>query len=186
MLRLLERALRRAQIPVSMTQGFNPRLKLSFPLALQLGVEGLEEIMELELNEWIKPSEFKERFDSQLPEGLELGLPEIIQRNDKKRVVSVVYIVILEHSTIPESDEINKLLSNDVLHITRSKKLERKTFDIRPSISTIERIESGLILHINIMERGTAKPGEILNALGVEAGAGHESVKIVRTNVNLE
>src|SRR3990167_11377873 len=42
LMRLLERALRRAELPIKMTQGFNPRLRMSFPLALALGIEGHE------------------------------------------------------------------------------------------------------------------------------------------------
>lgn len=179
-MRLLERALRRAQIPVSMTKGFNPRLKLSFPLALQLGVEGLNEIMELELSEWIKPSVFKERVDKQLPHGIEMTLPEIISRHDKSKIVSVVYNVILKQSEIPNNEDITNILKNDILNVIRTKGLERKSINIRPSIISIESTESGLLLCVKIMERGTGKPMEILKSLGIES----KNVRITRTHIN--
>ena len=37
---LLERALRRSNLPLYFTQGFNPHVKISFSCALKLGIEG--------------------------------------------------------------------------------------------------------------------------------------------------
>ena len=38
MLRLFERALRRSELPVAHTQGFNPRMKLVFGLPMSIGL----------------------------------------------------------------------------------------------------------------------------------------------------
>jgi hypothetical protein len=46
-----ERMFRRAKLPVPSTQGFNPRPRLWFAQSLALGVIGLNEVLELELNE---------------------------------------------------------------------------------------------------------------------------------------
>jgi len=40
MVNILERALRRSGLPVYFSQGFNPRIKISFYGGLKLGVEG--------------------------------------------------------------------------------------------------------------------------------------------------
>jgi len=45
----MERLFRRAGLPLGMTQGFHPKPRMSFPAALALGIEGLDEIMEIEL-----------------------------------------------------------------------------------------------------------------------------------------
>ncbi len=57
LLRCLERMLRRAQVPIAQTQGFNPRPKITFALALGLGIESLCEIVDLELAEPLEPAE---------------------------------------------------------------------------------------------------------------------------------
>ena len=41
---ILERALRRAELPLYFTKGFTPRAKMSFSHALKLGVEGEIEV----------------------------------------------------------------------------------------------------------------------------------------------
>jgi len=48
---LWERIGRRAGLPFSMTEGFHPKPRLMFPSALPLGVESLDEVVDLELNE---------------------------------------------------------------------------------------------------------------------------------------
>ena len=57
LMRCLERMLRRAQIPIALTQGFNPRPKMTFALALGLGIEVDREVVDLELSEPLEPSE---------------------------------------------------------------------------------------------------------------------------------
>jgi hypothetical protein len=51
LVRLLERLFRRAGIGLAMSQGFHPKPRMSFPSALALGIEGLDEVMEVELAE---------------------------------------------------------------------------------------------------------------------------------------
>ena len=72
LMRLLMRALRRADLPVKITQGFNPHPKLSIKWALKLGVESDNEEAIVVLKELIKPEEFKERLQKQLPEGIQI------------------------------------------------------------------------------------------------------------------
>jgi hypothetical protein len=45
----MERLFRRAGLRLGMSEGFHPKPRLSFPSALAVGIEGLDEVMELEL-----------------------------------------------------------------------------------------------------------------------------------------
>ena len=49
LLRCWERLLRRAELPLRFSQGFHPKPRLSFPIALSLGAIGAQEILEIEL-----------------------------------------------------------------------------------------------------------------------------------------
>lgn len=51
----LERAVRRANLPFAVTQGFSPHMRIAFGAALPVGVGGSEEIFDLFLTEYIKP-----------------------------------------------------------------------------------------------------------------------------------
>jgi len=68
---ILERALRRAQLPLYYTKGFRPHPKLSFKNAIKVGVEGNEEVTIY----FSKPIELKKVLNSlteQLPNDLKI------------------------------------------------------------------------------------------------------------------
>ena len=72
LMRLFARALRRAQLPLKMTEGFSPHPKLSFKRALKLGVESENEEGAVVLTDFIEPEVFQSRLQQQLPEGITL------------------------------------------------------------------------------------------------------------------
>lgn len=65
--RLFDRALRRASIPLAFTGGFHPGPRLSLANALPLGMTSSGEIADFELTQWIDPVEFRQRFAAELP-----------------------------------------------------------------------------------------------------------------------
>jgi radical SAM-linked protein len=72
LLRLLARAMRRADVPVTLSQGFSPRPKLRLSRALKVGVASPREEGEVFLDECWEPSRLKERLAAALPPGIEL------------------------------------------------------------------------------------------------------------------
>jgi radical SAM-linked protein len=66
----LLRAIRRAGLPVTYSQGFHPKPKVSFGPALPVGVESLCEYLDLELLGLSDPSAVAGRLARELPEGL--------------------------------------------------------------------------------------------------------------------
>lgn len=73
LLRLWERLLRRSDLQLSMSTGFHPRARLSFPSALALGVEGLDEVVEIELAQSIAADELRQRLVDDGQPGLTIG-----------------------------------------------------------------------------------------------------------------
>ncbi|MFH1503923.1 MAG: TIGR03936 family radical SAM-associated protein [Candidatus Omnitrophota bacterium] len=66
---ILERALRRADLPLYYTQGFNSRVKISFRKALKLGVKGEIETT-FYFSKEVSFAQLKEKLLPQLPKGL--------------------------------------------------------------------------------------------------------------------
>jgi radical SAM-linked protein len=69
-MRLFMRALRRADFALKYTCGFNPHPKFSIKRALKLGIESDNEEASIVLKEYVKPQDFKEKLQKQLPEGI--------------------------------------------------------------------------------------------------------------------
>jgi radical SAM-linked protein len=72
LMRLFTRAMRRADLPLKMTEGFSPHPKFSIKKALKLGIESENEEASVLLTEKISPLEFRMRLRKQLPEGIEI------------------------------------------------------------------------------------------------------------------
>jgi len=72
LMRLFMRAMRRADFPLKITEGFSPHPKISIKRALKLGIESENEEATVILKELINPEEFKERLQRQLPEGIQI------------------------------------------------------------------------------------------------------------------
>lgn len=70
LMRLFSRALRRAMLPIKMTEGFNPHPKFSIKRALKLGVASENEEVTFSLRESMNLEEFRRRLQQQLPEGI--------------------------------------------------------------------------------------------------------------------
>ncbi len=70
MFRMMQRTVRRAEIPLWYTEGFNPHPYISFLLALSLGVESEGEPVDIRIVGDMSPAEVKERLNRCLPEGL--------------------------------------------------------------------------------------------------------------------
>jgi len=72
LMRLFQRACRRAELPVTVTQGFSPRLKISITKALKLGVESASEEAIFYFDKVITPQEFQESLNAKLPDGVKI------------------------------------------------------------------------------------------------------------------
>ncbi len=182
-MRVFERAIRRANIPIAMSKGFNPHPKLSIPLALSVGVVGRDEVLELELLKPVSSEVFIECLGQQLPKGIQLLSGEIIPYSQKSHVRDVTYEVIFKDRNLLKTFKIGEFLQRSSIVIDRVKDGYRKPFDIRPSIQEIDIRPQGLILSIKMTPEGAARPEEVLQALCKTEKK--ELFEIVRTKVNL-
>ena len=72
MMRLVERVLRRADLPYALSEGFNPRIKLSLGTVLPVGIWGLREYLDLELTSHLERQQFLERAQATAPGGFRI------------------------------------------------------------------------------------------------------------------
>ncbi|MBC7331305.1 MAG: DUF2344 domain-containing protein, partial [Synergistetes bacterium] len=73
----LKKAIRRASIPVSYTLGFSPQMKVMLGIPLPIGVEGLREYLDLELEREMSSEEVLKKLNRELPEELRMSRCEI-------------------------------------------------------------------------------------------------------------
>jgi len=78
LMRLFQRALRRAGVPVFITKGFNPHPKISVMPALKLGHESDNLEVVFKLDSLMRPEEIKIRLQDKLPEEIKISEVKII------------------------------------------------------------------------------------------------------------
>ena len=80
LMRLFQRAFKRADLPLKHTQGFNPRPSVSIALPLSVGVDSCCELLDFDLDgETVPCNEIRERLNKTLVSGVRvLSEPETV------------------------------------------------------------------------------------------------------------
>ncbi|MBE6715801.1 MAG: DUF2344 domain-containing protein [Ruminococcaceae bacterium] len=138
MFRLMQRAVRRADIPLWYTEGFNPHPYISFLLALSLGVESEGEPVDIRIVGDMSPDEIKERLNKCMPEGL--YVESAVKPYDKSGDIAFAsYTVTYSKDDVSESELFNSL-SSGVLTCEKSGKQGKKK--VMKQVNVSENIKS--------------------------------------------
>jgi radical SAM-linked protein len=177
-LRTFERAIRRAELPIAFTAGFNPREKLAFASALSVGITGAEEPATIELTDPIDGQIVKGRLNENLPPGIRIisasEIPDAGSRdllNSFTRAELVVTCTCDPGATVEMAREAAEMLiSRSEIHVRREREGRVKEVDIRRLIHDVrvDGIQDGRITFIMLLAltgEGTAKPPEIVQLL---------------------
>jgi radical SAM-linked protein len=189
LMRVFERALRRTGLPLRMTEGFNPRPRLSFPAALGVGIEGLDEVMEFELADWVAPAEIERRFRAQSPAGLNLVSIELAEPHRAAVAREVTYRITplprLKDDARIAAPALAELLARAEISVERLRKAKHKRVNLRPLICSLERQGEDIVARFKAGPEGSAHPEEVLGALGFDLETRRGGFRIVRTQVLL-
>jgi radical SAM-linked protein len=184
LVRTLERLFRRAGLPLGMSEGFHPKPRMSFPSALAVGVVGLDEVLELELTETPAPAELLAAISRQAPLGLVFSTAEAVADGTRKAQVRLVRY----EATVPEERRpateaaIARLLAETTHTVAREE--GRSPVDLRPLVDELALVDGVLNLAILVTPEGSARPREVLAALGL-ADLEQLGRVVVRTRVEL-
>jgi len=180
--RALERAFRVVQLPLAFSEGFSPRPKVSFGLALSTGHESDAEYVDLVLAETMDLETLPARLSAALPEGIAVtGAVALADRVPalQEAVTCVEWRVDVAHFDLTDvdpaqlRDRIDAALACSVLPTTKRRKGRDVEEDVRPVIRRITVCDepstseprSVVEMEMSTQPRG-AKPGEVLAAIG--------------------
>ena len=164
--RVFVRAVRRADIPIWFTEGFNPRPYFKYCQTLPLGVESLCESLDLRLtDDNFSNSELKERLNKVMPEGI-----SILRVHEPKMKPQEIYAAVYEiyyETNEPEAaaERIKNVLEGDALFVVKKVKHGRKKaeedVDIIPNVITYTLENEAQKLKLKIL--ATAEQNNTLN-----------------------
>jgi len=147
LLRTFERSLRRANIPIAFSQGFNPHPKISFGSVLPVGLESEAEYVDFVLSEEYDSLRFKEILNQFLPTGLSVVAVEQVTPDAPSLMEEInlaVYRLIIDFE-LPVSkseliSDLEKFLAQEKIIITKKTKKGEKKINIRPLIKHLKLV----------------------------------------------
>ncbi len=178
--RALERAVRRAGLPIAYSSGFSPHPRISYANASSTGAASEAEYLEISLVEMVDPHVVRDTLDEALPTGLDIvdvvtasAAGSLADRLEASRWEIALLQVTLESV----AGAVSAFLARDVIEVERMTKRGLRRFDCREAVVRMSaRADVGDAGHCVILEmvvrHGTpaVRPDDILAGLCLTAG----------------
>lgn len=177
----MQRALRRARLPVAYSQGFNPHVLTSFATALSVGCQSRGEVMEVEMAGEISPEEFAEKLNACLPDGLKVRRCALVPDSAPALMAKVAeagYDITAPNADLTQAVE--AFSKAEEVMVEKRSKTKTRLVNIRPMVHEITCAFDGKDSRLSmVLEQTNA------NALKVElvmqALAPEQEFRFVRT-----
>lgn len=174
--RVWERAIRRAGLPLAYSGGFTPRPRLQVAAPLPLGFASEAEWLDLWLEQPVEPERIVQALTRALPEGLTIRSIEevpLVAPPLPSQVTAARYAVTVE-TKVP-ADEIRQRIEELLAAETLPRERRGRSYDLRPLILglRLEEVRAGecvLTMLLSAREGATGRPEEVIDALGLADG----------------
>ena len=174
--RTLERALRRAQVPMAFSAGFSPHPKISYLGAAPTGAASEAEYLEIGLSVRCEPDAVREALDAALPE--EVAVLDCVEAGEgtgslADRIDTSVWRVELPGVTLKElQPAVDAFLASEIVTVAKRTKNGFKDIDAREAVTSASAAEADgcAILHMVVRQLTPAvRPDDVLAALAAVA-----------------
>jgi radical SAM-linked protein len=176
LMRLWERALRRAGVPIAYSQGFSPHPQMSIAAPLSVGMTGEAELMDVVCSRPVTPQWFEDAVNRQLPAGIRVEQAFIIAAtlpSLQSQVKFAEYSVKIatKKSSEETSRAISDLMALKTLPWQHQRDTGTKSYDLRPLIDEMylkgfENDIAEIAMRLRCDSTGTGRPEQVTLALG--------------------
>jgi radical SAM-linked protein len=151
--RCMQRALKRAGLPVWYTEGFNPHIYLTFALPLSLGYESESETMDLRLVTPVDFNEVKDRLNAALPPDIRVTKVQL-QKNKPEVIKKALYEITLKSDTVAGDilkEYLEQMFAQEKIEVMKKTKKGNKLIDIKPDLELKSVAVSDYALHFRLL-----------------------------------
>jgi radical SAM-linked protein len=192
-MRLWQRALHRAQIPLAYTEGFSPHPRLSLAAPLAVGVTSQAELMDVFCSRWVSPHFFSDAVSQQLPAGM--GIAQVFSvAPTMPSLQSQVGYAEYEVEQETEKDQagveaaLASLLATEQLPWHHERDTGTRNYDLRTLIDDLWLIEwrqdyAKIGMRLRCDSGGSGRPEQVAAALGFSHPTSiHRSKLLLKTS----
>jgi radical SAM-linked protein len=175
-IRLWERALRRAHIRLAYSEGFSPHPRISLAAPLSVGITSDVELMDITVADQVSPHWFAAAAGQQLPAGMEVGdvhpiAPSIPSLQSQVRFAEYEVDIETDRGTAEIEAEISRILSLEQLPWYHYRDTGRRDYNLRVLIDDIwlarpERAGYTIGMRLRCDSNGSGRPEQVAAALG--------------------
>ncbi|MCL0053287.1 TIGR03936 family radical SAM-associated protein [Dehalococcoidales bacterium] len=175
-IRLWQRALHRAGIPLAYSEGFSPHPRISLAAPLPVGVTSEAELMDIICTRWVSPHFFTSTVSQQLPPGIKIIKVQQIALNQpslQSQVGFAEYKVELETEKDQRQIEsaLTSLLSEKHLPWQHQRDTGTRSYDLRPLIDDLWLTSwhggcCTIGMRLRCDSSGSGRPEQVILALG--------------------
>ncbi len=185
--RCITRAMKRANVPIWFTEGFNPHAFLTFAMPLSLGFESLCETVDFRLMEEVDLNELASKINDALP--VDITVKEIyVYETSPNDIRWAEYKIIFNNPDELLLNQAEKILSADEILVLKKAKQGRKKVDkevnIKEHIKLFELIEeNGKLILNTVLSSGTSiniNPTLLIGALVKDTNTDEQDVDIIK------
>jgi len=169
--RTLERTFRRAQLPLTHSEGYTARPKINLASALPLGVTSDCELADIWLEESVELDDLKKRIQQASPPGVQLHQIDEVTLEAPK-LQNIVEWADYSAELIEWVPDIEQKINNFLVSVTIARERRGKTYDLRPLIDNLkylgdnEERRQQLWMRLAARSNATGRPDEVVAALG--------------------
>ena len=146
--RVLERAMRRAGLPLTFTGGYHPMPRMSFGRALPVGVSSAAEWFNVYLRSAVDPGEAKAALNAQMPAGLNvIGIEEIEMKKRQPQALFEDFLVRYAGERAADAGRLwaEALARDSIIAVRESDKKGRREMEVRPLIAGARELAPGVV-----------------------------------------
>jgi len=155
-MRTIQRIVRRANLPIEYSKGFNPHMTISIAQPLSVGVYSRGEYMDIVLVEEVDTKEILNKLNENSPSGVQFLDVVKVEDNKAPQAMAIIdgakYIMKFKSTNADETlKAIEKLQDLDSWNIIKKSKKGEKEVDIKPLLKQFKLISNSKTLNFEVM-----------------------------------
>lgn len=186
LMRMFFRVFSKIELPLRYSEGYSPHPRVTFCPPLKVGMEGMNELMEVHLTGLVETERIIENLNAALPAGMKIEGASLAGEDSPAlgKLISEVEYSVSFSELLPVTDQIvDGFMAADEVEIERVRKDKIKVVNIRRGVERLKLLNSSgdraKLIMVLLLEKNN-RPYDVLSALSGWGSKGVAGLKWIR------